>query len=151
MHQKSLIILKPDAYQRKLVGEIINRIERKGLKLVAMKLMRITEELAKQHYAPHKDKDFFAGLISYIKSGPVLVLVVEGAQAIPVMRKLVGATCGYEAEPGTIRGDYSISLRYNLIHASDSEESSAREIDIFFRPEEIIDEPMFISPWVDQG
>ena len=151
MQQRSLIILKPDAYQRKLVGEIINRIEKKGLKLAAMKLMVVTEELAKKHYAPHEGKHFFDGLISYIKSGPVVVLVIEGAQAIPVMRKLVGATCGYEAEPGTIRGDYSISLRYNLIHASDSEESAAREIDIFFKPEEIVDEPMFIAPWVDQG
>lgn len=149
--QRTLIILKPDAYQRQLIGTLLNRIEIKGLKIAGLKLMRITKELAQKHYAPHLGKHFFDDLIAYITSGPSVVVAVEGASAISVMRKMVGATCGYEAQPGTIRGDFSISLRYNLIHASDSEESAEQELNIFFRPDELISEPLHINEWIDGG
>ena len=133
MRQRSLIILKPDSYQRKLIGTLLARIEQKGFKLAGMKLMVITKDLAEQHYAVHQGKPFYDDLISYITSGPVVVVAVEGESAISVMRKVVGATAGFDAQPGTIRGDFSISVRYNIIHASDSEESAERELKIFFK------------------
>lgn len=151
MQQRTLIILKPDAYQRRLLGTILARIESKGLKIAAMKLMRISESTAKQHYEPHIGKHFFDDLITYITSGPVVVLVAEGEESISVMRAMVGATCGYKAQPGTIRGDFSISMRYNLIHASDSEESAKREIDIFFSGQELIGEPLLMDQWIQGG
>ncbi len=151
MRQRTLIILKPDSYQRKLIGTLLERIEQKGFKLAGMKLMVISEELAQQHYAIHKGKHFYGDLIAYITSGPVVVVAVEGESAIAVMRKVVGATAGFDAQPGTIRGDFSISLRYNLIHASDSEESAEREINIFFKQEELIDTVPVIHSWIEGG
>ncbi len=151
MRQRSLIILKPDSYQRKLIGTLLARIEQKGFKLAGMKLMFITKDLAEQHYAVHKGKHFYDDLISYITSGPVVVVAVEGESAISVMRKVVGATAGFDAQPGTIRGDFSISLRYNLIHASDSEESAERELKIFFNDDELIDEIPVIHSWIEGG
>lgn len=151
MLQRTLIILKPDAYQRRLLGTILARIESKGLKIAAMKLTRLHESTAKRHYEPHIGKHFFDDLIIYITSGPVVVAVAEGEEAISVMRAMVGATCGYKAQPGTIRGDFSISLRYNLIHASDSEESARREIDIFFSADEIMHEPLLMDQWIQGG
>ncbi len=152
MRQKTLIILKPDTYQRRLVGELISRIERKGLKLAGMKLMRISEDLAKKHYSVHVGKHFFDDLLSYIVSGPVVVMVVEGTEAISVMRKLVGATCGFKAEPGSIRGDYSISMRYNMVHASDSQESADYEIGNFFSDDDLVDtSDLCIDSWIEGG
>lgn len=151
MIEKTLLILKPDAYQRQLIGTILARIERKGLKLLGIKLIKMSEELAKKHYAPHEGKHFFDDLISYITSGPCMPLVVEGTNAITVMRKMVGATRGFEAEPGTIRGDFSLSMRYNTIHASDSTESAEREISIFFAPEELITDRLEIRNWIEGG
>ncbi len=147
--QRTLIIIKPDAYQRKLVGTIINRIEAKGLKIAGMKLMTITADLARRHYEPHVGKPFFDGLIDYITSGPSVILAIEGVESISVMRRMVGATCGYEAQPGTIRGDFSISLRYNLIHASDSEQSAKRETGIFFSRSELVTDMPDINKWID--
>lgn len=130
--ERTLILLKPDAVERKLAGEILARFERKGLKLIEMRMLRITPELAKRHYEAHVNRDFYPSLERYITSGPVVALVLEGPKAISVVRNLVGATDGILAAPGTIRGDYSLSNQMNLVHASDSPESAEREIGIFF-------------------
>jgi len=137
--ERTLVILKPDAVQRRLIGAILQRFERKGLKIVAMKLIRISRELAEQHYSVHKGKPFYESLIDYITSGPVVVAVLEGPNAIEVTRRLMGRTFGYEAEPGTIRGDFGISRTYNLVHGSDSTETAQREISLFFDEEELCD------------
>ncbi|MBN1488305.1 MAG: nucleoside-diphosphate kinase [Phycisphaerae bacterium] len=135
--EQTLIILKPDCVQRRLIGRILARFEDKGLKLAAMKLMQISRELAERHYAPHKGKPFYPGLIEYITSGPVVVMVLAGPRAIDVSRKLMGKTFGYEAEPGTIRGDFGLSRTFNLVHGSDSPESAATEIAIYFTQDEL--------------
>jgi nucleoside-diphosphate kinase len=136
--ERTYIMIKPDGVRRGLTGEIINRIERKGFKIVAMKKMLIPRETAEAHYSEHKDKPFFEGLVNFITSGPVVAMVVEGPGAIAEMRRLMGSTCPWEAAPGTIRADFAISVDENVIHGSDSPESAAREIAIFFQPEEII-------------
>ena len=146
---RTLILLKPDAVQRGLVGELIMRIERKGLKLAAMKLMSVTEDLAQQHYAEHIGKPFFDGLVAFITSSPVVALVVEGENAVLTMRNtLMGATNPQEAATGTIRGDYGMTIGMNLIHGSDSAESAEREIDIFFRAEEILSYQRVLDAWI---
>ncbi len=132
-------MLKPGVLNRRLVGEIISRLEKKGLKLVGLKLMQISPELAAQHYAEHKDKPFFAGLTSYITSAPVVAMVWQGDDCVTLVRKMVGATKVTESQPGTIRGDYSMHTSVNIIHASDSDESAEREINLFFKKEELID------------
>ena len=137
--EKTLIICKPDCVQRRLVGRIIQRFEDKGLTLAAVKMIRISRDLAERHYAPHKGKPFYPGLIDYITSGPVLVMVVAGPRAIAVCRKLMGKTFGFDAEPGTIRGDFGASKTLNLIHGSDSPESAATEIALLFKPQEILE------------
>ena len=149
--ERTLIILKPDCVQRRLIGRIIQRFEEKGLVLAAMKLIRITRALAERHYAPHQGKPFYPGLIDYITSGPVVVMVVAGPGAIAIARKLMGKTFGYEAEPGTIRGDFGCSKTYNLVHGSDSPESAATEIAIYFRPEEILDHVLVDKPWIGRA
>ena len=136
--EQTLIILKPDCVQRRLIGRIIQRFEEKGLVIAAMKLMRIDRPLAERHYAVHKGKPFYAGLIEYITSGPVVLMVIAGPNAISISRKLMGKTFGFEAEPGTIRGDFGSSRTYNLVHGSDAPESAAAEIALYFRPEEIL-------------
>jgi nucleoside-diphosphate kinase len=146
--ERTLIILKPDAVQRRLVGRIIQRFEDKGLALVAMKLMRISRELAERHYAPHKGKPFYPPLIDYITSGPVVVMVLEGPRCIDIARALMGKTFGYEAAPGTIRGDFSSARSYNLVHGSDAPESAAAEIALYFRPEELLSYPLASAEWV---
>lgn len=146
--ERTLIILKPDAVQRGLSGTILSRFEEKGLKLVAMKLMKIDRGLAERHYAPHKGKPFYPGLIDYVTSGPVVVLVLEGLNAIAVARKMMGATFGFNAEPGTIRGDWGLSKTFNLIHGSDAPESAAAEISLYFKPEEILGYERPIDRWV---
>tara|TARA_B100001750_G_C15416829_1_gene550757 strand:- start:619 stop:1074 length:456 start_codon:yes stop_codon:yes gene_type:complete len=146
---RTLILLKPDAVQRGLVGELITRIERKGLKLAAMKLMSVTDDLAQQHYAEHIGKPFFDGLVAFITSSPVVALVVEGENAVLTMRNtLMGATNPQEAATGTIRGDYGMTIGMNLIHGSDSAESAEREIDIFFRAEEILNYQRVLDAWI---
>jgi len=146
---RTLILLKPDAVQRGLVGELITRIERKGLKLAAMKLMSVTDDLAQQHYVEHIGKPFFDGLVAFITSSPVVALVVEGENAVLTMRNtLMGATNPQEAATGTIRGDYGMTIGMNLIHGSDSAESAEREIDIFFRAEEILNYQRVLDAWI---
>lgn len=148
MVERTLTIIKPDGLQRRLTGEIIARFEKKGLKLIAAKLMRISEDLAKKHYAVHKDKPFFPRVIEYISSAPVLLMIWQGSNAIETTRKMMGATCGYKAEPGTIRGDYGLSQTFNLIHGSDSPESAKTEIALFFKPDEICDCELTDEQWI---
>ena len=130
--ERTLIILKPDAVQRGLCGEIITRFVKKGLQIVGMKMMRIPNELAETHYEPHRGKPFYAGLVKFMTSSPVLVVALAGKDAIAISRKMMGATFGSKAEPGTIRGDFGISNQYNLIHGSDAEDAAAREVKLFF-------------------
>ncbi|MGQ9549581.1 MAG: nucleoside-diphosphate kinase [Roseiflexus sp.] len=146
--ERSLIILKPDAVQRGLIGPILTRIEQRGLRIVGMKLMQIDEALARRHYAVHEGKAFFDGLITYITSGPVVVLVVTGRNVIEIVRSMVGATNPVKAAPGTIRGDFALDIGRNLIHASDSPENGEMEVNLFFRPEELVEMHRSTDPWV---
>ncbi len=146
--ERTFVMLKPDAVQRAIIGEIISRLERKGLKIVAMKMLRVDRELAERHYAEHRGKPFFEGLVSYITSSPVVAMVVEGKDAVKVVRTLVGATNPVEAQPGTIRGDYGLDVGRNVIHASDSKESAEREISLFFKPEEIFEYKRIDEGWI---
>jgi len=132
--EQTLILLKPDAVERRLVGEILGRFERKGLTVTAMKLIRITPDVAQRHYAEHLSKPFYPNLEEYITSGPVVAVILEGPEAIKVVRTLVGPTNGIDAPAGTIRGDFSLSAQENLVHASDKPESALREIKLFFNP-----------------
>lgn len=145
--ETTLIILKPDAVQRGLVGPIISRFEQKGLKIRGARLMMVPEPLARQHYAEHEGKPFFDGLIKFVTSSPVLLLAVSGLNAVAVCRKLIGATNGSKAEPGTIRGDYGLSGGYNMIHGSDSPESAQRELALWFKPEELLDYTLDAEKW----
>ncbi|MCL4450946.1 MAG: nucleoside-diphosphate kinase [Candidatus Thermoplasmatota archaeon] len=135
---RTLVLIKPDGVARSKVGAIISRFEDKGLKVTALKLMKLDRERAEKHYAVHKGKPFYESLLNYITSAPLVAMVVEGNNCIEIVRKLVGATNGAKAEPGTIRGDFSTGIDFNLIHASDSEESAKYEIPIFFDEREIL-------------
>lgn len=135
--QTTLIILKPDAVQRGLMGRIISRFEEKGLQIVGMKMMTISQDLASRHYEAHKSRPFYAGLVGFMTSSPVVVLAVKGNNAIAVARKMMGATFGSNAEPGTIRGDFGVSNSFNLIHGSDSPEAAERELGLFFAQGEL--------------
>ncbi|MDI3340960.1 MAG: nucleoside-diphosphate kinase [Sphaerobacter sp.] len=146
--EQTLIIVKPDGVQRGLVGEIIARLERRGLKLVGLKLMQITRELAERHYEVHRERPFFAGLVAYITSAPVVVGVLDGPRAIEVTRATVGATDPVKAAPGTIRGDLGLTIGRNLIHASDGPETAEREIGLFFRPEELVSYERAVDGWI---
>lgn len=148
MAERTLIIIKPDAVQRQLIGRIICRFEDKGLKIVAAKLMRISEALARKHYAVHEGKPFFEGVVGYMSSSPVLVMVLEADGVIGMARKLMGKTFGNEAEPGTIRGDFGASRGYNLVHGSDSPDSAAYEIALYFAPDEVIDYDLNNKDWL---
>jgi nucleoside-diphosphate kinase len=148
MPECTLIIIKPDGIQRHLAGEIISRFEKKGFKLVAAKFMKISEDLARRLYDIHKDKPFFEGVVKYLSSAPSVVMVWQADGIIDMVRKIMGATFGYEAEPGTIRGDFSCSRGYNLIHGSDSLESAEKEISLFFSPEEITDYEFADTGWL---
>lgn len=145
--EKSLILLKPDCIQRRLIGAIISRFEDKAINIVGMKLIQVTPELAKQHYAEHVEKPFYPALESFITGAPVLAMVVEGLEVIRVVREMLGATNGLKAAPGTIRGDFSSSRQMNLVHASDGPEAAEREIDLYFRPEEIVNYRPCLTPW----
>jgi nucleoside-diphosphate kinase len=146
--EQTLIIVKPDGVQRGLAGEIIGRLERRGLKIVALKLIQISRELGEQHYGAHRDKPFFSGLVEFISSSPVIVGVLEGPNAIEVTRNTMGATNPVSAEPGTIRGDLGLTIGQNLIHGSDSPESAGKEIALFFRPEEIVVYEREVDRWI---
>ena len=130
--EKTLVIIKPDAVARRYMGKILSRFEEKGLVVSAMRMMMVTKEIAEKHYAEHNGKPFYPGLVSFITSGPVVVMALEGLEAIAVVRKMVGATNGRAAEPGSIRGDFGMSKGYNLIHASDSPESAEKELNLYF-------------------
>jgi nucleoside-diphosphate kinase len=146
--EKTLVILKPDAVQRGLVGELIGRFERRGLRLVAMKQMRVSRELAEKHYAVHQGKPFYEPLVGYIISDPVVVFVLEGNKAIEAVRQTVGATNPTAAAPGTIRADYALEIGRNLIHASDGAETAAAELALWFKPEELVDWKRDGERWV---
>lgn len=137
--ESTLVLVKPDGVQRGLIGEVISRFERKGLTIAGLKLMQVTPELAETHYGEHKEKPFYPGLVEFITSGPVVAMAVRGPRAIKVVRDLMGKTFGHEAAPGTIRGDFSASTAFNVVHGSDSGTSAKRELGIFFRPEEILE------------
>jgi nucleoside-diphosphate kinase len=139
MAERTLIVIKPDGVQRHLIGQIISRFEKKGFKLVAAKFMQISQEQTRKLYAVHKGADFFEDLVKSLCSAPVLLTVWEGSGVINMARRIIGATFGYEAEPGTIRGDFCCSQRYNLVHSADSPESAKEEIELFFKPEELLD------------
>ena len=146
--ERTLIILKPDAVQRGLVGQILSRFENKGLQIVGMKLMQIPSKLAETHYEPHRGKPFYAGLVKFMTSSPVVVLAIEGRDAIAICRKMMGATFGSKAEPGTIRGDFGVSNSFNLIHGSDSPESAQRELGLFFQGGELLEWQPASRGWV---
>jgi nucleoside-diphosphate kinase len=137
MAERTFVLLKPDAVQRALVGEVVGRFEHRGLKLVAMKMLRVSRALGETYYAEHKGKAFFEPLMAYITAGPVVALVLEGDGAVALVRRMMGKTNSSEAEPGTIRGDLALSIARNVIHGSDSLESAKREISLFFKPDEI--------------
>lgn len=137
--ERTLIIVKPDGLQRNLVGEIVHRFERKGLKIIGMKMMNLGDAIIEEHYAHHKEKPFFPTIKNFMKSAPVIVMALSGINAIPAVRLIVGPTRGHEADAGSIRGDFSISGQSNIVHASDSKESAAEEIKRFFKDGEIFD------------
>jgi len=151
MAERTLILIKPDGVQRALVGEIISRFERKGLTCVGLKLIRVEESLARRHYAVHEGKPFYAELIEFITSGPLVASVWEGADAIALVRKVVGATRPDQAEPGTIRGDYAVDTGFNLVHASDAPETAAREIDLFFTDGELLSYTPTMTRWLGKS
>jgi nucleoside-diphosphate kinase len=146
--QKTLILLKPDCIHRRLIGTIIQRFEQKGLRLVGLKLVQASRQLAEQHYAVHKGKPFYESLLQFLTSGPTIALVWEGREAVAVARNLMGATDGTKAPPATIRGDFAISVQNNLVHGSDSPENAAAEIALWFKPEELVNYQMIDTPWV---
>ncbi len=146
--EPTLVILKPNAVQRELIGDLISKFERKGMKIIAMKLVRISLETAEQHYIEHRGKQFYEDLISFITSGPSVILILESMDAVGIIRSMVGATNPAEAAPGSIRGDYATSPGHNMIHASDSAESAKREIGLFFKPEEIQEYRLAVRPWL---
>ena len=145
--ERTLILLKPDCVQRRLMGRIITRFEDKGLNIIAMKMLQVTPELAKQHYAEHVEKPFYPGLEAFITGAPVVAMVVEGLEVIRVVRDMLGATNGLKAAAGTIRGDFSSSRQMNLVHASDGPEASAREINLYFSDDEICEYAPVLTPW----
>src|SRR5690625_26022 len=146
--EKTFLMVKPDGVQRHLIGEIVQTFEKKGFKLAGAKLMNISEELAKQHYGEHADKPFFGELVDFITSGPVFAMVWEGENVIKTARQMMGATNPAEAQPGTIRGDYGVTVGKNIIHGSDSEASAEREINLFFEEAEVLSYELQNHTWV---
>ncbi len=146
--EETLIILKPDALQRGVAGRILGRFEDKGFRVLGLKAMRISRQLAERHYGVHKDKPFYPRLLSYITSSPVVVMVLQANNAIAVARKMMGATFGSNAEPGTIRGDFGLSNSFNLIHGSDSPEAAEFEMGLYFKPDELLTYERGIDKWI---
>jgi len=146
--QQTLILLKPDAVQRRLVGEVVGRFERKGLRLAALKLVKCSRELAEKHYAVHKGKPFYESLLTFLTSGPTVAMVWEGREAIAACRVLMGLTDGAKSPPGTIRGDFGLSIQNNLVHGSDSSENAAIEIALWFKNEELVGYTPTDASWV---
>lgn len=146
--ERTLILLKPDCVQRRLAGRILSRFEDKGYNIIALKLMNVTPQLARQHYAEHVEKPFYPGLEKFITGAPVVAAIIEGLDAIRVVREILGATSGLQAAAGTIRGDFSSSRQMNLVHASDGPEAASREIGLYFTPAEICSYDPTITPWL---
>jgi nucleoside-diphosphate kinase len=146
--QRTLILLKPDAVQRRLIGTLIQRFEHKGLRLVGLKLVQASRDLAEKHYAVHKGKPFYESLLKFLAAGPTVALVWEGREAVAVARTLMGPTDGTKAPPATIRGDFAISVQNNLVHGSDSAENAALEITLWFKPDELVNYTMVDAAWV---
>ena len=149
--ERTLVLVKPDGVQRNLIGAIINRLERRGLKIVAMKMLQMDRPLAERHYAVHKGKGFYEGLVKFIISSPLVAMVLEGRDAVAVVRKTIGETDPAKAAPGTIRADLGIDTGRNLVHASDSVENAGKEIALFFSPKEIMDYTLDVDRWVNEG
>jgi len=149
--ERTLVLLKPDCVQRRLMGEIISRFETKGFNVIAMKMLQVTPELAKQHYAEHIEKPFYPGLEEFITGAPVVAMCIEGLDIIRVVRDMLGATNGLNASAGTIRGDYSSSRQMNLVHASDGPEAADREMELYFDPTEICPYEPTLTPWLKAG
>lgn len=149
--ERTLVLLKPDCVQRRLMGKIISRFEDKGLNIVAVKMLQVTPELARQHYAEHVEKPFYPGLEQFITGAPVLAMIVEGLEAIGVVRAMLGATSGLKADAGTIRGDFSSSRQMNLVHASDGPEAAEREQGLYFSPDEICAYQPTLEGWLKAG
>ncbi|MEE2685794.1 MAG: nucleoside-diphosphate kinase [Planctomycetota bacterium] len=146
--QRTLILLKPDCVQRRLMGHVLSRFENKGLNIIAMKMLQVTPELAAEHYAEHVEKPFYPGLEAFITGAPVVAMVIEGREAIRVVREMLGATSGLEASAGTIRGDLSSSRQMNLVHASDGPEAAEREINLYFDADQICEYDPTLTPWL---
>ncbi len=146
--ERTLILIKPDAMQRGLAGEILSRLERRGLRIVGLKLLQVDRALAERHYAEHVGKPFYEGLVGYITSSPIIAAALEGTDAVDTVRNTMGKTNPRDAAPGTIRGDFGLEIGRNLIHGSDSLESAARELNLFFQPTELIDYTRAIDSWV---
>ena len=146
--QRTLVLLKPDCVQRRLVGTLIQRFEQKGLRLVALKFLQPNKDLAEKHYAVHKGKPFYDSLLSFLTSGPVVAIVWEGREAVTVVRDMMGKTDGAKSPPGTIRGDFGISVQNNLIHGSDSPENAAQEISLWFTSQELVTYPPVDASWI---
>jgi nucleoside-diphosphate kinase len=146
--ERTLILFKPDAIQRRLAGKLLSRLEDRGLKIVGMKMLRVTKELSAKHYAEHVSKPFYPLLEQFITSGPVVAVVAEGPQAVSVVRGMMGPTIGAQAPPGTIRGDFGLSRQMNLMHGSDSIDAAKREIEVYFRPDELIAYETTLGGWV---
>ena len=148
MAERTLVLVKPDGVQRGLVGEVITRLERRGLKLVGMKLMQVSDELARQHYGEHVDRPFFGGLVQFITSSPIVAMAWEANNAAEIVRNTMGQTNPANSPAGTIRGDFGIDIGRNLVHGSDSPESGEREVSLFFRPEELLSYERALEPWI---
>ena len=146
--ERSLVLIKPDAVQRALAGQIISRLERKGLKIAAMKMLHMDRGLAERHYAVHKGKPFFDDLVGFITSGPLIAIVFQGENAVQVIRQMMGDTDPVKATAGTIRGDFGIDIGHNLVHGSDSPENASKEIDLFFSAKEILDYRRELDTWI---
>ncbi|MBF6628447.1 MAG: nucleoside-diphosphate kinase [Proteiniphilum sp.] len=144
----TLVILKPSAVQRKIMGEVISRFEKKGIQIVGLKMMRLTDEILEEHYVHLKDKPFFGRIKDSMQASPVIVMALKGLDAVNVVRKLTGVTNGRDAQPGTIRGDYGMSVQENIVHASDSPETAATELKRFFSDNEIFNDPSFLLPYL---
>ena len=149
--ERTLVLLKPDCVQRRLMGRVISRFEEKGLNVIALKMLQVTPALAKQHYAEHVSKPFYPGLETFITASPIVAMVVEGLEVIRVVREMLGATSGLKAAAGTIRGDYSSSRQMNLVHASDGPEAATREIGLYFQPAEILPYEPTLVGWLKAG
>ena len=148
MAERTLVLVKPDGVQRGLVGEVITRLERRGLKLVGMKLMQVSDELARQHYGEHVDRPFFGGLVQFITSSPIVAMAWEANNAAEIVRNTMGQTNPANSPAGTIRGDFGIDIGRNLVHGSDSPESGEREVSLFFKPEELLSYERALEPWI---